>query len=295
MEILSEYEYFRPKTIKEAIKLLSKKKDSVILAGGTDLCNMLKDGMKSPKAVIDIKHIKTLKTVKISGNTLTVGALVTFTDVTENDDICTWFPILAEASATVASGATRNRATVVGNIVTAVPSADSAAPLMAYDTVVVIEGPKGTRRVKLHKFFKGPRKTVVKKFEIVTSIEVTTPESNHAGIYLKHQRYQGEDLAQSAVAILAFKDKTFRIGLAAVGPTPLRAHLTEAFLNGKEITPTVIEEAKEIINSEISPISDIRSTADYRRLMVKIMLERGIVAALERLDGNGPDYFERLI
>ncbi len=295
MQILSEYEYFRPSTVKEAVKLLSTKKGSVILAGGTDLCNMLKDGVKAPKAVIDIKHIKALKSVKVSGNTLTIGALVTFTDMTENEDVCTWFPILAEASATVASGATRNRATLVGNIVTAVPSADSAAPLMAYDTVVVIEGPKGTRRVDLRKFFKGPRKTVVKPNEIVTSIEVTTPESDHAGIYLKHQRYQGEDLAQSSVAVLAYPDKTFRIGLAAVGPTPIRGVKTEAFLNGKEITPEVIEEAKNIVNSEISPISDIRSTADYRRLMVKVMLERGIKAALERLEGNGPEFFERLV
>lgn len=295
MTMTHSFEYFRPKTVKEACQLLKNHKNSVILAGGTDLCNMLKDSIKTPSAVIDIKQIKELKSISISNNTLTVGALVTFSQIMASKDICNWYPVLAEAAATVASGSTRNRATMVGNITTAVPSADSAAPLMAYDTVAVIQSTKGVRRVSLEKFFIGPRKTVVRPDEIVTALEVTTPDSDHAGIYLKHTRYAGEDLAQSGMCLLAFPDNTFRVGYSACAATPLRGHKLEKLINGKEMTEELLEQAKNIIDSEIAPITDIRSTSEYRRLMMKVMFERGYKAVCERLVGNGPEYHERLV
>lgn len=294
MTILSNYEYYRADSVKEAVKLLSQTK-GVILAGGTDLCNMLKDGTSVPKAVIDIKGIPELYEVQLKENKLYVGANVTFTELMENETVCTWFPILAEMASTVASGATRNRATMIGNICSAVPCADSGAPLMAYDTNVIIQGPKGTRSVSILKFFKGPRKTVLKKDEMVTMLEIVTPDTDHAGCYLKHQRYAGEDLAQSSIAILAYKDGSFKIGYGSVAATPLRGTALEKFLKGKTITNEIIEEAKEVLDSEIFPISDVRSTADFRRHMMKVMFERGIKASLERLEGNGPEYFERLV
>ena len=295
MTMTHSFEYFRPKTVKEACQLLKNHKGSVVLAGGTDLCNMLKDSIKTPSAVIDLKHIDSLKKIRIDGNTLSVGALVTFSQIMANHDICNWYPVLAEASATVASGSTRNRATMVGNICTAVPSADSAAPLMVYDTVAVLESSKGIRRVALEKFFLSPRKTIVKPDEIVTALEITTPHSDHAGIYLKHTRYSGEDLAQSGLCLLAFPDNTFRVGYSACAATPLRGHKLEKLINGKEMTEILMEQAKEIIDQEIAPITDIRSTKEYRRLMMKIMFERGYKAVCERLVGNGPDYHERLV
>ncbi len=295
MTMTHSFEYFRPKTVKEACQLLKTHKGSVVLAGGTDLCNMLKDAIKTPSAVIDLKQIKELKTITIDDHTLRIGALVTFTQIMASKDVCDWYPVLAEAAATVASGSTRNRATMVGNITTAVPSADSAAPLMAYDTVAVIESAKGTRRVPLEKFFVGPRRTVVKPDEIVTYLEITTPHSDHAGIYLKHTRYSGEDLAQSGMCILAFPDHTFRVGYSACAPTPLRGHKLEKLINGKQMTEELMEEAKKIIDQEISPITDIRSTSDYRRLMMKIMFERGYQAVCQRLIGEGPEYHQRLV
>ena len=295
MPLLHDFEYFKPKNISEAIKLLAKYKKGTILAGGTDIINEIKVGMTAPEALIDIKNLTSLKKIQFTANKLSVGSLVTFSEIIANKQIKKRLPILIEVAEKVGSVGIRNRATVVGNICSAVPCMDSGPVLSAYDAIVIIQGLKGKRRIKIADWFKGPRKTSLKKAELVIGIEIPLPKKKHAGCYVKLGRYNGEDLAQASVLALAITGKSYRVAFGSVGPIPIRAHVIEKFLENKSADDELINQAKELIPKIVMPITDIRATKEYRMLMCQVMFERAIHAAASRLAGDGPDYGVNLI
>ncbi|MBL6990693.1 MAG: xanthine dehydrogenase family protein subunit M [Bacteriovoracaceae bacterium] len=290
MTITCEFDYLKPKTLNEAKKLLAKHKKSQLLAGGTDLIGNLKEDALAPSNLIDLKGIKELKKLTVTKNALTIGALVTFSDLIASKAIKKYFPIIYEAALTVASKAIRNRATVVGNICSAVPCMDSSGFLMVYDTKLKIVGSKARRTIPIAKWFKGPRKTTLKKDEIVTSIEIKAPATKHAGCYIKLGRYRGEDLAQATVTVLATSKNKFRVSFGSVGPTPIRPLNLEKMLDGKLVDDKLIEEVMKKIPTVISPITDIRATKEYRTHMCQVMFKRALLASIARLKGIGPSY-----
>jgi carbon-monoxide dehydrogenase medium subunit len=258
------------------------------------VCN-LKDQIVSPKAVIDIKGITSLKGITFKGKRLKIGALVTFSDLIKSEIIRVHFPLMVEMARTVASVAIRNRATVVGNICSAVPCMDSAPVLSVYDAEINLTGPEGERKVPISQWFKGNRKTSIKKSEVVTSITITQPAKTHAGCFVKLGRYAGEDLAQANLAVLVFSNHQYRVAFGSVAPVPIRAKRIEKVLNGNPLEKNLITSAQELILQEISPITDIRASKEYRMHMCKVMFERAIKAAAERLEGVGPGYGTALI
>lgn len=290
MPLVHDFEYHKPATLAAAIKLLGKYKKPAILAGGTDLIAEIKEGMTAPDALIDIKGLADLKKIDFKNGKLTIGSLVTFSQIIESKVIMGKFPVFMEVARMVASVGIRNRATIVGNICSAVPCMDSGPILSAYDAVLNVKGAKGVRKVAIDKWFLGPRKTSLKKGEIVTGVTITLPDKKHAGCYVKLGRYSGEDLAQASVLILALPKDTYRIAFGSVGPTPIRARNLEKFLNGKKLDSAIISEAKQLILKTVFPITDIRATKEYRMHMCQVMFERGIKTASSRLAGNGPVY-----
>ena len=284
MAIVHEFKYFKAKSIKEAVSLLSKHKNAALLAGGTDLVCELKDQAASPSALIDIKGIETLQGITLTGKQLKIGALVTFTDLILSDVVKEQFPLLAEMAKTVASVAIRNRATVVGNICSAVPCMDSAPVLYVYDASIHVIGPSGKREIPISQWFKNVRKTAIKKDEIVTHISIPLPTHKHAGCFAKLGRYAGEDLAQANVAVLVLQNNRYRVSFGSVAPVPIRAKKIEKALNGKPVDEKTIKIAQELLLQEIKPITDIRATKEYRMHMCKVMLERSLKTAVERLE-----------
>ena len=295
MAITHQFDYAKPKSLDEALNLLSQRRNYAILAGGTDLINMLKDGLTQPKLVIDIKGLNALNKISFKGGALQIGAGATFSDLLKSEIVRERFPVIIEIAKTVASVGIRNRATVVGNICSAVPCMDSGPLLCAYDASVLTTGPKGSRKIPTEKWFIAPRKTALRKGEIVTGVSIPYPKQKHAGCWVKLGRYAGEDLAQVSVLILALADGSFRISFGAVAPVPVRARTIEQLLSGQEITPPVIQKAVKMIEEEIKPITDIRASKEYRMHMAKVMFERGIRAAIGRLNGSGPEYGASLI
>lgn len=295
MPIATEFEYFAPASVRETVGLLSKFKDKArLLAGGTDLIVQLKEDVSKPQALVDIKRIAPLGGIKAQGKFLRLGALATFTELIESTVIKSKYPILWEAARTVASPGVRNRATVAGNICSAVPSLDSAPALLVYEAVVVIEGPKGSRQIPFASFITGPRRTVLAKDELVTAILLPQP-GKHGGAYVKLGRYAGEDLAQAGVAVLADAKGAIRAAFCALAPAPLRSAKIEALLSCKKCDAAVMAQACALLERELAPISDIRSSKEYRLHMAGVMLERGLKAACSRLKGEGPDYGKHLI
>ena len=294
MVIANEFDYRRPATLAEATDILANHSGSVrLLAGGTDLVAWLRDDAIAPDLVVDIKDVPGLHDLKLDGDTLHIGALVTFTDILESDLVHEHAPLLAEMSETVASQGIRNRATMVGNICSAVPSCDAGPVLLAYDTTVHVTGPNGDRTIDINDWFVGLRQTARTDDEVVTHLTIAL--RSHGGVYVKLMRYAGEDLAQASVGIVVSPDYDYRIAFGAVAPTPIRSSRIEDLLRGKALDEALIGEAVALVSGEISPITDIRASAEYRTRMTEVMLKRGLAAATERLEGTGPAYGTRLV
>ena len=233
---MSTFDYKRPATIGEVVKLLDEYKTSAkLLLGGTDLNLMLTEDIIKADIVIDIKNIEGLDVLQIKDSNLIIGAGVTFSQIVDSPLMKEKFPVIWESSRTVASMGLRNRATITGNICSAVPSADSAPALLNRDAAVVAISSQGKREIPIEDFFTGPRKTSLLDNEMVMSIKVPEIHGKFGGSYIKMGRYRGEDLAQVGVATLATEDLNYKISYCAVGPRPLRVKEVEALLNGKGV------------------------------------------------------------
>lgn len=285
MPISQDFDYARVSTMQEALELLAfYGKKAAVLAGGTDMANMLKQGFPVPEMMVDIKSLTELHQITLSNATLHIGALVTFSDIIQSDVIREKCNILWEAAQLVASAGIRNRATMAGNICTAVACMDSAAPLLVHNAVIHLHSKQGQRQVPASKYFVDNRKTAIRPDELLTGVSMNLPQGKYAGAYKKLMRYAGEDLAQANVGVLALYDGSFRIAFGAVGPIPKRCKKIEHFLNGKPINDNVLAEAAELVPSVISPITDVRATKEYRTHMTMHMLQEAIKLAVQRLN-----------
>jgi len=291
MPIATEFAYHKPQNLAEAADLLSRYRERAqLLAGGTDLLVWLKEGIKAPEAVIDVKGMPELWHLDVKDRMFTIGARVTFTELIESEPVKKHFPVLWEAARTVASCGVRNRATLAGNICSAVPSLDGAPALLVHDACVRTRGPAQERVIPIGEWFTGPKRTALLPGELVLGVELPLPQDKAAGCYVKLGRYQGEDLAQVGLAILAEAKNIWKLAFCAVGPVPRRAARIEALLNGKKLSNALIAKAQALVAQEISPIADVRASREYRLHMAQVMLERGLKAAASRLSGKGPDY-----
>lgn len=291
MAIAHEFDYVKPGTLREAVKTLARFGPRArILAGGTDLITLIAENMVMPDAVVDIKGVPGLDKIEFTSGVLTIGALVTFSDLRDSPVIAKKFPVIREMTGWVASVGIRNRATMVGNICSAVPCCDSGPILLVYDAAVLVAGPSSKRKVPLRDWFLGPRKTVLKRGEIATGVTVALPKKKHGACFVKLRRYEGEDLAQASVTVLAYADNHYRISFGSVAPRPIRGERIEALLDGHALSDDLVQEAVRLVPEEIAPITDIRATREYRMHMVGVMLERGLRAAVARITGSGPAY-----
>ncbi len=286
MALAHEFDYVRPQSLTEALQLKDKYKDKARwLSGGTDLIVNIKEGMMKPDLLIDIKDIDELWQIGFNSGKLSLGAAVSFSELIDSEDVRQHFGMLTDACRTVASTGVRARATLVGNICSAVPSLDSAPPLFCYEAIVHCASVDGKRDIPIDQWFLAPRKTALADNELVTGITLTAIP-NSAGVYVKLGRYGGEDLAQAGWGVMVDHNKQYRIAHCALAATPKRAYQIEQLLAGKELSDALIEQAIALIPQETSPITDIRSSKEYRLHVSGVMLKRGLQAAYDRLQGK---------
>jgi len=292
--IAHEFDYRRPASLEEAIGILTEYPGSArLLAGGTDLVAWLRDDAVAPDMLIDIKDVPGLNGISVEDDVIRIGSLVTFTELIESDLVREHAPLLVEMAETVASTGIRNRATMVGNICSAVPSCDTGPVLLVYDTTVHLAGPGGERSVDINDWFIGLRETALSDDEVVTRVDIKIRQ--HGGVYVKLMRYAGEDLAQAAVGVVVYPDNEYRVAFGAVAPAPFRSTRIEDALRGKPLDDALVADVVAMVDDEISPITDMRASADYRTRMTEVMVERGLWEATERFAGTGTDYGVRLI
>jgi carbon-monoxide dehydrogenase medium subunit len=158
---------------------------------------------------------------------------------------------------------------------------------------VHLAGPAGERSVDINNWFVGLRETALTDDEVVTRVDIKL--RRHGAVYVKLMRYAGEDLAQAAVGIVVYPENEYRVAFGAVAPTPFRSTRIEDALRGKPLDEALVAEVVAMVSDEISPITDMRASAEYRTRMTEVMLERGLWEAAARFAGTGSDYGSRLI
>jgi carbon-monoxide dehydrogenase medium subunit len=280
-----QFECLEPATLEEAVSLLVEHdgKATKVVAGGTDVVPGLGSKIKNLDYLIDIGGIAGLDYIHFDGQQgLRIGALTTIRSLENSREIQQKIPVISKAAGQLASIGVRNQATIGGNLCNAAPSADTAPALIGLSAKAKIFGPGGERLVPLEDFFTGPGKTVLGKGELLVEIQVSMPDPNTKGSYFKHMHRGSIDLAIVGVAAVGSFDsptkqcKEIKIVLGAVAPTPIRAREAEKTLMNNKIDDALITECAEMAANEARPISDVRSSAEYRKEMIKVFTKRAL-------------------
>jgi len=288
---IGKFQYRAPSSLPEVLKILETKEGIVkVLAGGTDLMLLMKQGLVCPSLVVDVKQVPELNRLEWSAKEgLRLGAAVPLSRLLAFNGLPKEFGILWQACSLIGSIQIKNRGTIGGNICNAAPSADSAPPLLCLGAKVVLASSRAFRTMALDDFFLAPGKNALTDDELLVEIDIPTPLAHSAGCYLRHTTREEMDIAVAGVAsfLTSTPEKrrlqSARIALGAVAPTPLRARKAEAVLLGKTITPALITQAAEQAAGEINPISDVRGSAEYRRELVRVLVRRTLRKACKEL------------
>ena len=280
---MPDFEYFRASTLDEALKLIGKL-DARLKAGGTDLIPQMKRSGINFKSIVDISGIISLENIIENEEDISIGPLSTHNDLIKSDIVGKFAPVLARAASMMAGPQIRNMGTIGGNICNASPAGDLIPGLIVLKAQFQITGNGRTRIVPAEDFFQGPGKTVLFRGEILTDIIVPKSGTDSAAVYLKHGRRNAMEIAQVGVAcMIKFVGKITdaRIALGAVAPTPIRAYVAENILIGSDGSKEVIAEAAKAARNACKPITDVRTTAEYRQEIVEVLTRRAISSALK--------------
>ncbi len=281
------FEYFRPKTISEAIALLQQHGDDAkILSGGQSLIPMMKLRLARPGYLIDINRIAGLSQIKEEGGHLKIGGLTREAELEASPVVRAKYPIIVDTAHVIADPQVRNLATVGGNLAHGDPANDHPATMVALGAQVVATGPQGERIIPIEDFFLSLFSTALQHDEILTEIRIPIPPPRSGGAYFKLERKVG-DFATAAVAVQLTLDEKgacqkVGIGLTNVGPTPVKAKKAEDFLRGKKLDEANIKQAAQLAADESEPSADLRGPVAYKKGLVKELTKRALMRASER-------------
>jgi CO/xanthine dehydrogenase FAD-binding subunit len=279
------FEYARPATLSEALRLLDGGgPEACLLAGGTDVVVALRNRTLRPKLVIDLKGVEELRpAITDDAGWLTIAANTVIADINDDHRIRARFQALVDAGAVVGSDQIRNRATLTGNICHASPAADTAPALLAYGAVVNVAGSQGTRRVSMSDFFVGPGKTVLRQGELVTSISLPVTSERRGATFARITRRRGVDLATVSLCCIVEASGRTTFAYGAVGPTPFVVVDDSGVLADPGAGADAKDEALSRLLTRASPISDVRGSREYREAMLLVMSRRALQTSIERL------------
>jgi CO/xanthine dehydrogenase FAD-binding subunit len=279
-------DFYRPNTTEELAELL-RKKNGRIVAGCTDVLPRMRRGQIPGDCLVDISNLKVLHFIREENGQVQIGALVTHADLVSSQLIQNAAPALAEAAASIGSPQTRNRGTLGGNLANASPAADTAPPLLVLNAGVMLDKDGKQRFVRLNDFFRGPGQTVMASGEYIDHVFFDRPSGNWGMAFLKLGKRSGMAISVvSAAAFLALGPdgtiQTVRIALGSAAPIPLRSRGAEEFLLGKTPHSASFQKAGQAALQDISPIDDVRASAEYRCHAAGIAVQRVLEMAWEQ-------------
>jgi carbon-monoxide dehydrogenase medium subunit len=268
--------------MEEVWDIKSKIPRAKFIAGGTDLMVQIRSRDVTPPALISLRSVPELAAIE-PGDATRLGAMTTITDFMNREDLTSRFPLLLEAARQLACVQIRNVATLGGNLCRCSPCADTATPLLVMDAKVRLRNPQTVREIPISEFFMGPGQTCLAPNEILTAIRIETPSKAARSIFLKKGRVK-MDLAVASLSVLMEMDgetcRRIRIAAGSVAPVPIRLYKVEALLEGRAINPELLARAREIASESVSPISDVRSSDEYRREITGVYVQRAVETLL---------------
>lgn len=271
---LNDFKCLVPATIEEALEMKAAQPEALPIAGGTDVMVWMNDGKMPGKMYISLHRLagKWRHVVGTPEGGLIIGPLASYTDVRMNPLVIERWPLLVESARVTGALQIQNRGTLVGNVANGSPAADTVPVLMVYDAVLVLGSRNGERRVPLTDFFTGYRQNILDGSELITGIELPPPALQPNQYFRKVGTREAQAISKVICAGGATPGGQYRLAWGSVAPTTIRSFKTEeALANGADAA-----EAWEILKTEISPISDIRSTAEYRLRVCRRILEEFI-------------------
>jgi carbon-monoxide dehydrogenase medium subunit len=289
--MLRRFHLHEPESIKDVPALLAKYgENGAILAGGTELLLVMKQGMVNYEHLININTISELDKIFYDPKegVLRIGPLVTHRDLETFDLILQGWPVIVEMEKQIANIRIRNAGTVAGNLCFSEPRSDVGALLLALKTRVKVEGTQGERLINLDDFFLDFYETSMEQDEMLTEIQIPNMPQHSSGAYLRFALSEWPTVG--VAVILTFDaDKNDRINnaaiiLSSVNPIPLRAQETEIAIKGSRIREVLagLDEIGEIAKGEVNPIGDMHASEWYKREMVKTLVKRAITIAFSR-------------
>jgi len=286
MQSLKPFEYFEPSSIQEALQILSMYGNRAkLLAGGIDLLPRMRQRKIKPEYMISVHRMQGFEYIKSKPGGLKIGALTTLRSLELSPVIKRDYMVLYEAIQGIASTQVKTTGTAVGNLCVATPASDVAPPLSVLGAKLEATSSGSVRTIAIDNLCTGVGTTVLEPFEMVTEILVPVPPPQTGSAFLKLVR-TAADIAKVNVAVtLTIENdsiKEAKIALGSVAPTLVRAIKAEAALIGNKFGKEVIEAAADAAAEEITPITDIRSTAEYRKRTTSVLVGRAIQKAAER-------------
>lgn len=278
--MIPQFKYYRPKAINELKNILGDLQDnSRILAGGTDIVpGFIQESNRftSITNLIDINSIGELKSIRSINGQVSIGSAVTFSEISKNEIIQKYFPLLAKAAQTVGSLQIRNKSTVVGNFVNNAPCADSVPPLLVYNATIKIISPNGEREIPLNDLLLNPYETQLNKNECVTEILIPIPTKNYIGDFYKLGRRSAISISRISVAFLLLQEekiiKEFRIASGAITPIGKRFFKLEKLFIGREASSQTYIEISQKFGEQVLETTGLRWSTAYKLPVVQQML-----------------------
>ena len=269
-----QVKFFVPAYLEEALEFKQKNKHVIVVAGGTDISVQMNKERLEPNCIMSLTHLTGLEILEIENKTVTVGAKVTWTELGE---FCQeHLPQLDEIISIFASRQIKNAATLAGNIANASPIADSLPFLHVIDAEMELTASHSIRWVNINRFYHGYKNTEMKPDELITRIRWNLTESEDVLKLYKVSKRKDLDISTFTAGILLRLKKgeiqNARLAFGGVGPVVLRLPKTEEFLQGKPMLPAIFHEAGKLARDEISPISDVRASSDYRLQLAENIL-----------------------
>jgi len=284
--IPGSFEYHRPKTVSEAVKLLKKGKDARVLAGGHSLLPMMKLRMTDPSALVDLAGIATLRGVKKVGSKIVIGAMTTQHELLASALIAKNLPILHEAAQLIADPQVRYMGTLGGNVANGDPGNDMPAVMLVLDATYKVTGPIKSRAIKAREFYKGSYETALKPGEIVTALEIPVP-GKHGYAYEKLKRKVGDYATAAAAVVLTMKGgkiATCSIAITNLAPKATLVEAAAKTLIGTAGDDASIAAAVTDARKVMDPANDTRGTPAYRTSVGGTYVARAVKSALRRAD-----------
>jgi CO/xanthine dehydrogenase FAD-binding subunit len=245
-------------------------------AGGTDLMVLLEAGKLTHRRFLNIWKLPELRSIAVAEDSVTLGALATYTEIQNHAVLAAEFPLLCRAASETGSIATQNRGTLGGNIANASPAADSPPALVVYDASLELVSAAGSRWVPYDGFHTGYKQMLLRPDELIARIRLPRDKKDWMQHYAKVGTRRAQAISKvclaAAVRIEAKTIRDARIAFGSVAPTVVRAKAAEAVLRDHQLDPSVIAAARAALERDIAPIDDIRSTARYRLRVAQNLL-----------------------